>query len=75
MKTEIYNNESFCLSELCVARDVFCNKHTTKEQYRIMEKCLSIMYLWCSDTIKTTVLSVLEEAERRRVYFELIWNK
>lgn len=64
-----YSDENNCKNDILIARSMFGDKNTTREQYEQMEKTLGIMYCHCPDSITNSVHSMILEAERRKKYF------
>ena len=55
------------------AREIFCSRSTTQEQYTGMIKMLCYNLIHCSDKIEDIVRGTLLEAERRLAHFEILW--
>lgn len=72
---DAYKNPDYCKQEIMLARKIFGDKNTTAEQYKAMESSLAFMYLYCPESIKEIALATLQEAEKRKFYFEYMWNK
>jgi hypothetical protein len=68
--TEYYSDKENCFADIREARKAFGSTTTTEEQYDQMEKALGIMYLHCPEDIQDIVLSTIQEAEIRRLWFE-----
>lgn len=72
---EYYAEEQNCREDIAVARKAWGNTTTTREQYDALEKGLTLLCLWCPESMSGIASAALEEAMTRRTHFELnIWN-
>jgi hypothetical protein len=71
---EYYEDEQNCRADILAARKAWGNTTTTREQYDALEKGLGLLYLYCPESMRGIATAHLEEANRRRVHFEMnIW--
>ena len=60
--------------ELCTARDAFCSRKTTRRQYDALQKVLGLALFNAPDDMRYIVEAHIQEAMRRREYFEAaVW--
>ena len=72
---EVYKDINKCRQDIILARRIFGDRTTTEKQYEAMEHSLAFMYLYCPEEIKCAVEVTLNEAQKRRFYFEMnIWK-
>lgn len=70
----IYDDIEYCRKEILLARVIFGNKNTTREQYEAMEKGLALIFLYCPEELTIIAQATLNEATYRQSFFEDLWQ-
>ena len=68
---EFYQSADNCRKELMLTREKFGRKDTTSAEWEAIDRGLSLMYLYCPESMKTIVHATLSESTRRQIYADL----
>lgn len=72
----VFSNKERVLEAVRGARKLFGDTRTTRDQYDDMERCLCFATLYCPEDVRDLVAMTLDEAGRRRLFYEFnIWTK
>lgn len=70
----MYADKDRCIRELHEARAIFGDRHTTRESYTQMQKCVGLILIHCPEDIRVFAQSTFQESEMRKIYFEGLWR-
>lgn len=73
---ELYSDEKYCISEINVSYEIFCNKRTTPTKYDLAMSMLVYIYIYApTQDVKNFVTLILQEASIRKAFFEaFVWK-